>query len=242
MNGIKCIIRVALMVMTIIALPCCCKGGTEKQKKNDTTTINGHRFVDLQLPSGLLWAETNVGANAITDYGAYYAWGETETKDNCSQATYRYGTSFDKMTKYNENDGKVLLDSIDDAASVNWGAGCRMPTSEEFHELADTVNCTWTWVKKIVALNDTVSGYEVKSVRNGKTIFLPAAGVRNEKEIVMRGEDAVYWTSSIGNDVKGNATCLSFYFANYSWYNNARYIGASIRAVADSYAKTGQTK
>ena len=113
-----------------------------------------------------------------------------------------------------------------------------MPTGEEFKELADTANCTWTWVKKTVAPGDTVSGYEVKSVRNGNAIFLPAAGARNEKNIVLRGESAVYWTSSLGSDAKGNAVCLSFYFANYSWYNNARYIGASVRAVADGRGKT----
>ena len=238
MSRRKCLRGISLVLLAILFLPCGCKSRADKEKTDNATVVNGHRFVDLQLPSGLLWAETNVGATTTTDNGNYYAWGETETKDDCSQAAYRYGNSFDNMTKYNAADGKTRLDSTDDAANVNWGAGCRMPTGEEFKELADTANCTWTWVKKTVAPGDTVSGYEVKSVRNGNVIFLPAAGARNEKNIVLRGESAVYWTSSLGSDAKGDAVCLSFYFANYSWYNNARYIGASVRAVADGRGKT----
>lgn len=41
---------------------------------------NGHEYVDLGLPSGLLWAKCNVGAASETAYGDYYAWGETTKK------------------------------------------------------------------------------------------------------------------------------------------------------------------
>ena len=34
-------------------------------------------FVDLGLPSGTLWATKNLGASSKTDYGLYFAWGET---------------------------------------------------------------------------------------------------------------------------------------------------------------------
>ena len=44
---------------------------------DNSKTINGHKFVDLGLPSGLLWAETNIGAEKPADDGNYYAWGET---------------------------------------------------------------------------------------------------------------------------------------------------------------------
>lgn len=37
--------------------------------------VNGHKFMDLALPSGLLWATCNIGAEALTDDGDYFAWG-----------------------------------------------------------------------------------------------------------------------------------------------------------------------
>ena len=45
-----------------------------------TGTANGHGYVDLGLPSGVLWANCNVGANAPQGYGGHYAWGEVEEK------------------------------------------------------------------------------------------------------------------------------------------------------------------
>lgn len=49
---------------------------------DDTSDI--HEYVDLGLPSGTLWATMNVGAEKPEDYGDYFAWGETETKENYS--------------------------------------------------------------------------------------------------------------------------------------------------------------
>ncbi len=224
-----------------VALMAGCKGKAGGNGAADgTTVIDGHQYVDLQLPSGVLWATTNVGAKSETEYGELYAWGETQPKADCSQETYIYGTDFEKMTKYDNADRKMTLEAADDAATANWGKGCRMPTEKEFMELGDSANCTWTWVKKAVAGNDSIAGYEVKSVRNGNAIFLPAAGARNGKETVMQGENAVYWTSTRDGEQAGNAACLSFYFANYSWYKNARYIGGSVRAVAAPKAKGGK--
>ena len=46
--------------------------------------------VDLGLPSGTLWANMNLGAYEISDYGDYFAWGETTPKSNYSSNTYKY--------------------------------------------------------------------------------------------------------------------------------------------------------
>ena len=43
-----------------------------------------HEAVDLGLPSGTKWASCNVGATKPEEYGGYYAWGETEPKENYS--------------------------------------------------------------------------------------------------------------------------------------------------------------
>lgn len=53
---------------------------TDTSSSKPSNTINGHKFVDLGLPSGLLWADRNVGADSPYDYGDFFAWGETKTK------------------------------------------------------------------------------------------------------------------------------------------------------------------
>ncbi len=210
----------------------CGKSASKAASDAKGIVINGHRFVDLQLPSGLLWAETNVGADKPTDCGGYYAWGETKEKADYSETTYLYGHSYGDMTKYNTADGKRILETADDAATACWGDSCRMPTYNEFLELKDTANCLWTWAEKAAAPGDTVRGYEVKSLRNGNSIFLPAAGAHNGTHLYLNGTDGIYWTSSLSDENIGDAFTLSFYFANSNWYRNARHMGSPVRAVA----------
>ena len=50
--------------------------------QNGNAVIDGHEYVDLGLPSGLKWATCNVDATTPEEYGGYYAWGETEEKEN----------------------------------------------------------------------------------------------------------------------------------------------------------------
>ncbi len=129
-------------------------------------TINGHEFVDLDLPSGLLWATCNVGAKKPTESGSKFAWGETETKDNYTEKNYKFYDAANKYSKYNKIDKKTRLETIDDAAMVNWGDACRMPKETEFDELKD--NCTFMWITI-----DGVSGM-LATGKNGKNIFFPA--------------------------------------------------------------------
>ncbi len=61
-------------------------------------TYNGYEYVDLNLPSGILWATCNVGAASPEGFGDYFAWGETEPKTTYSWNTYKYrnsNTAFD---------------------------------------------------------------------------------------------------------------------------------------------------
>ncbi|MBQ1731280.1 MAG: hypothetical protein II037_03630, partial [Bacteroidales bacterium] len=91
-------------------------------------TLNGHDWVDLGLPSGTRWATCNVGASSPEGYGTYFAWGETFNKAMYDWDTYIYynGSSF---TKYNDSDNLVVIQPSDDAATIIWGEGWRMPTS-----------------------------------------------------------------------------------------------------------------
>ena len=185
--------------------------------------VNGHRFVDLGLPSGLLWAETNIGAKTAADDGYYFAWGETATKEDYSIYSY-------KNAKYNSTDEKDVLDKEDDAAYVNWGSSCRMPTAEEVEELD---SCTWTWCSRVTSSGSSIDGFEISSNKNNNSIFLPASGYYYWDGLFGHGSECGYWSSS-GYDAENEAYCygLSYKFT-FSAFRHERYIGYCIRPVAE---------
>ena len=99
-----------------------------------TMTANAQpEYVDLGLPSGTLWATTNIGATSPEDYGDYFAWGETTTKSD-------WETYFDvdddfSFKKYYNNGGLTELLPEDDAATANWGSEWQMPSDDQIDEL-----------------------------------------------------------------------------------------------------------
>ena len=191
--------------------------------------INGHKFIDLGLPSGLLWAETNVGASTPYADGDYYAWGETETKSSYSLDAYKWG-SLRSPTKYNSSDGKTTLEASDDVATVKWGKECRMPSRAEFQELYN--KCDWTWKSNY---NGT-SGYLVKGPNN-QTIFLPASGYRSDGVLYDHGSDGYYWSSSLWvrrHTITDCAYHLSFDSGDiHPSTGGSRCNGRSVRPVAE---------
>ena len=148
-------------------------------------------YVDLGL--SVKWATCNLGASKPSDYGHYYAWGETMVKAGYSWDTYKWGKE-NNFTKYN-TDGKTVLDPEDDVATAKLGSPWRMPTAEEINELIG--GCTWKWTKK----NGT-KGYEVKGT-NGNVIFLPAAGYRKGFEPQDISVMGYYWSSSLSDVPSG---------------------------------------
>ena len=194
----------------------------EKPQPQDKI-INGHKFVDLGLPSGLLWAKTNVGASSSSDDGDYFAWGETSPKSIYSWDTYKWGRN---PSKYNTSDGKTTLEAEDDAATVNWGAPCRMPDSSEFQELYS--KCDWSWKSNY----NGASGYLVTGP-NGNTIFFPASGARDDADLFNHGSYGNYWSRSrsVNPDYARN---LYFYSGRIDpVYSNYRYNGLTVRPVAE---------
>lgn len=187
--------------------------------------------VDLGL--SVKWASFNVGASSPDEYGAYYAWGETEPKDYYSWETYKWGKgSSNALTKYCNNssygycgftDSKTVLDPEDDAAHVNLGGKWRMPTEAEWRELED--NCTWSWT----TMNGK-SGYKV-TASNGNSIFLPAAGHRFDNYRQSVGSYGYYWPSSLYMDIPYDA--WRFLFNSEGIYINkyTRSSGCSVRPV-----------
>ena len=155
--------------------------------------------VDLGLPSGLLWAKSNMGTTVPTEIGDYYAWGETSTKRKYYISTYKYyKTTISKILeilKYSEKDWKTVLDPEDDAARAILGVGYRIPTQEDWRELLD--NCKWEAVTTTTKNNKIIARWKVTGP-NGKYIILPATvGSRADGLNVSPNNDTYYTTANL---------------------------------------------
>ena len=166
--------------------------------------------VDLGL--SVKWASFNLGATKPEDYGDYYAWGETEPKENYSWSTYKFGTSssgpfskYNTISSYGSIDNKTVLEPEDDVAHVKLGGKWRMPTDAEWAELR--TKCTWTWVTNYNGSG--INGGLVKAT-NGNSIFLPAAGYRDATNLYNAGSGGRYWSSSLSPDYPSGAFIVVF--------------------------------
>ena len=216
-------------------------------------TENGHEWIDLGLTSGTRWATCNVGASKPQDYGNYFAFGETTTKETYNLSTYLdgqitrypdYGTSKDALNGMTDIAGTQY-----DAATVNWGGKWRMPTRTQQDELRS--QCYWVWTDNYN--NSNVKGYIVYKAKSssdkgtkiysGETpsssytlsdahIFLPAAGGRIDDNLT---SGSYYWSSSLGTRdsfLPYNAWFVGFGSGYVGCdYTTDRYCGQSVRAV-----------
>ena len=185
--------------------------------------------VDLGL--SVKWASCNVGAESPEDYGGYYAWGETEEKNNYGATTYKYFRDLDGDGDYYDdganwiNIGSNISGTSYDVAHVKWGGSWRMPTKDEFRELSE--NCSWEWTSV-----NGVSGQKVTGP-NGNSIFLPAAGGREGSEVLHRGSYGFYWSGTLLEDDSDYAYDLNFNSGGYGWGYGSRDYGPTIRPVTE---------
>ncbi len=200
-------------------------------------------YVDLGLPSGTLWATMNVGAESETDYGTYFAWGETEgytdennySKPEFSWNTYKWAIdNTPTLTKYNSIDGKNTLDPEDDAATANWGNDWRMPTYTEMEELLNNDYTKHGWVDNYnesgisgVLITSMVSDYK------GKSVFLPAAGGGGSFAQNNIGTMCKYYMSTVNTSDYSQATHIAAWAQNVNYLrdNSDRYLPRPIRPV-----------
>ena len=191
-----------------------------------------YEAVDLGL--SVEWATFNVGAKSETDYGDYFAWGETAPKEDYNWDTYKWAKYDEEaydyvMTKYNGTDDITILQPEDDAATANWGYDWRTPTSKESKELNDY--CAWTLTTKKDGKGNNVTGYTVTSKENGNSIFLPAAGIRWGIDLPDTGESGYYWSSSLNSSIPFKANNFFFNSALRLWTSAMRYAGIPVRPV-----------
>ena len=198
------------------------RAATETAVRATTGMLNGHEWVDLGL--SVLWATCNVGAfdpwtgrPSPSEYGNYYAWGETKTKSSYTEKS----KSYSKMGM-RDISGKPQYD----AATANWGKGWRMPTKKEFEELVD--KCDWEWTSQ-----GGRNGYKVKGP-NGNSIFLPATDWLNGTSLnIAEYYGGYYWSSTPFLNNTQHAYGLFFSSGRHYVESYARYYGQSVRPVLD---------
>ncbi len=176
--------------------------------------IDGHEWVDLGL--SVRWATCNLGADEPSDYGWYYAWGETEPKESyISGNSITYGKSMDVIEE----------DSGFDAANDTWGGFWRLPSKQEIDELS--LKCTHEWTTM-----GEHKGYKITGP-NGNSIFLPAAGCCYKSKLYNAEISGFYWTSTPHETINYNAYELFIGVGMFTSSTNYRYIGQSIRPVIE---------
>ena len=159
--------------------------------------------VDLGLASGLLWAKYNIGTTEPTQLGNYYAWGETSPKKKYYSDNYKYyiwkGDDLKRISKYNEEDGKTVLDLEDDAARANLGVGYRIPTKEDWEELLE--DCKWEAVT--TTLSEIIDPSQTKIIArwkvtgpNGNSIVLPMTGGFKADGWAVKPDNDTYYTTA----------------------------------------------
>lgn len=190
--------------------------------------ISTSKETDLGL--SVIWAGYNVGAESPEENGGFFAWGETLSKDSYSPYNYslcRATGSKRQYLKYTDEDSKTTLESTDDAATHNWGAGWRMPTTSEIKELVNC--CDWEWTtykgKNGYMVSGKVPGY------TNTAIFLPANGAKEDDLYLDEGKKGSYWSSSLYSESEQAAYTLKFDDGSREVNSLHRYYGFAVRAV-----------
>ena len=208
-------------------------------------------FVDLGLPSGTLWRKYNLGAfegkYAFSWYGNYYAWGETQPKEEYSWKTYKFGEGEKSLTKYCNDDsyGKKTIDETspwgfwrykddltqllpeDDVVTQLYRSKhFHIPNEDECNELLKY--CTYKWKTDYNGI-DGLNGYILVSNINHKMIFIPAAGVYQTYGLQHKGSVAWFWSSTLYYGSAARMVTANNVEVNLFLHD--KYVGVPVRAV-----------
>lgn len=247
----RLLIAMSLAVCAAV-LQGCGKGAGEATAEE--ATVESERGVQL-WENGPYWAECNVGATKPEEYGYYFWWGDTvgytrsggtwtddyyysgvtwvsSTGQQMSSSPFTYSScpTYEKDNSalqsagYIDSTGKLV--AAHDAATAHLGSPWRMPTDAEFSALIS--NCTTTWITTNGVNGRLVTG---KGDYSDRSIFLPAAGLGDDSNLVYPGSDGYYWSSSPNSDNSYGAWYLGFNSGSFCRYFNLRFSGRSVRPV-----------
>lgn len=198
--------------------------------------------VDLDLPSGTLWASHNLGAESAEESGDFYAWGETEIKK--ANGLYNWTNylwcdgAYDKLTKYCSRswfgkngfvDNLTVLEHNDDPVIKKLGGKWRTPSVQEWNELVE--KCQWQYVTY-----NGVGGWCVRSKKNTddnkKVIFLPNTGYKDGAAYKESDNRGIYWTTNSCDGLYSeHAYTFSFFSGGYGISSASRCLGIAFRPI-----------
>ena len=154
----------------------------------------GCEYIDLGLPSGLLWCKHNLGGQLASDDGLCFAWGETIGYANSAARNTALGRSDGfSSDAWTATGGAAITDSVltwaHDAAAQIMGGDWRMPTKEELQELLDNTDL------EAVTLNGVNCVKFMKKSDHSVFIAIPAIGV-NDNNTISWSNNVAIWSSS----------------------------------------------
>lgn len=216
-----------------------------------------YQLVDLGLPSGLKWADRNVGAETPQDNGLYFSWGNVDGHAVDENGNTTDGYSFNS-NKYDTTSGglykKSTLDAEHDAATVNMGEEWRMPTKAEIVELFQNTDHYYIGEDgSIVAgpfdykTNSSDKGLDGSPLRsicfvkkdetfdyNNRINFIefPFTGSCSMSLVEFKGVSSFVWTSQHYEYDSSRSCSLGFYNSGLIHSTNSpRVSGKSVRGV-----------
>ena len=190
---------------------------------------------------GPYWATRNIGANEPWESGYYFWWGDTigykrennkwVASDGSSSNfsfTYSNTPTYGKDISTLQSEGWITANGVlapeHDATKKHCGGDWRMPTKQEFDELNN--KCDWSWTTM-----NGVAGYVVRGRGDyaSASIFLPCSGRGDGTSLYYADSDGYYWSSVPRSDDGYVAWRLDFYSSYHRSYNSSRYFGLFVR-------------
>lgn len=223
------------------------KATLAKTKREVTTVsrfVEAPQFVDLDLPSGTLWMDRNIGAKKETDYGLYFQFGDTvgySAEDMKTRATWQNCPGNNGNESANEKslaawDEKHLTNNLVlnldvDAAYICTKGIATLPTEPQWRELISALD-----YEIVTNFNGSgINGLKCMSKKdNSKYIFLPASGTISNGGVWDRGTYGCFWRKYRYKEDILQGTALTFRLSDNQRYpaKHYRYEGLCVRAVS----------
>ena len=225
------------------------KTAVEAMIQSCVFTYENSYYVDLGLPSGILWAKRNIDVTQSDGFAAsefqyecsFFSWGNA-VGYNPINTSFNYDFGSENTGPYASTPGAQLtgnapVSATYDIARAVLGEPWRLPTENDFIELrdntyfvqADGITAIESSVtNKIVTVNN-VDGVYLKSKINGNLLFFPKCGCAKDTSLINTGI-GYYWSSTLKDSNNGSSFHFQTQFTGFD-HGNVRYRGYNCKAV-----------
>lgn len=164
-----------------------------------------YEAVDLDLPSGNLWCDRNIGATRPTKTGGYFRRkGFTLDKISLDSAAGINWDSYVELLYSRLNNKAIKYNSVPEFIL---GKDWVVPSKDDIEELINNTDVSQ------IRVGRNCIAFKVSSLKNpNKFIIIPSTGYIKGKKVYDK-EDAIFWSS----------TAITSYDANYSFYIHDKF-------------------